>query len=151
MSTLRNPTAEAVRNLFICNGEESQQVEGLVSLVVDCWGGGGKRKNGVIRRPRRPHRWSPEDLDQIVAEVRPRLEAGERVLIHCHSGRSRSTTAAAAVLLDMRVARNPIEAVEMVALGARIGETEEPDRRCIVSLREWWEGRCQQRLFAGMR
>ncbi|NBQ99649.1 MAG: hypothetical protein EBT79_10735 [Actinobacteria bacterium] len=149
MSTLRSPTPYINVRMFISGLDEAHQVDHMMGLVVDCCGRGGDRPNGIIARPTAGnHRWAPADLDRIVREVSPRLRDGQRVLIHCRSGRSRSTTAAAAVLLDMGLANTPDEAVRMVALGAfRDGVGETPDRRCTTSLREWWEARRQTALF----
>lgn len=142
--TLRSPDPDAGVGLFVSGLTESRQVEHLMELVVDCCGRGGDRPNGIVARPSAgDHRWAPADLDRIVLEVAPRLRDGHRVLVHCRSGRSRSTTAAAAVLLDMGLAGTPDEAVRMVALGAG----RPPDRRCTVSLREWWSARRQIPLF----
>jgi rhodanese-related sulfurtransferase len=124
--TLRAPDPGVGVGLFVSGLIESRQVDHLMGLVVDCCGRGGDRPN-----------------DRIVGEVAPRLRDGHRVLVHCRSGRSRSTTAAAAVLLDMGLAGTPDEAVRMVALGTG----RPPDRRCTSSLREWWSARRQGSLF----
>ncbi len=143
-STLRAPDPGVGVGLFVSGLIESRQVDHLMGLVVDCCGRGGDRQNGIIVKPSAgDHRWAPADLDRIVGEVAPRLRDGHRVLVHCRSGRSRSTTAAAAVLLDMGLAGTPDEAVRMVALGTG----RPPDRRCTSSLREWWSARRQGSLF----
>ena len=116
---------------------------------VDCCGRGGDRTNGIVVRPTAgDHLWAPVDLDRIVDAVVPRLRDGQRVLVHCKSGRSRSTTAAAAVLLVMGAAATPTEAVRMVARNAyRDGIGDTPNRRCTASLDAWWAARRQPALF----
>lgn len=148
--TLRTPALEGpLVRLFVCGLRESLEIDHMVGLVVDCCGRGGDRTNGIVVRPSAgDHRWAIADLDRIVGAVAPVLEAGGRVNIHCRSGRSRSTTAAAAVLLAMGRATNPDDAVRMVALNAhKDGVGEAPDRRCMTSLHEWWQSRRQTRLF----
>ena len=150
--TLRNPRVDGVR-LFVSGLDDSLSVESMMGLVVDCCGRGGDRPNGIIVRPTAgDHRWAPADLDRIAAAVIPHLEAGEKVNVHCRSGRSRSTTAAAAVLLAMGHAKTLEEAVHLCALDSYIdGVGKAPDRRCMASLREWWHGRKQAPLFSTHR
>ena len=113
-------------------------------LVVDCCGKGPDRRNGVTAVPTAgDHRWNPDDLDRIVRLVTPRLESGAFVLVHCRSGRSRSTTAAAAVLLATGWTDDPVKAVAACQLPG-----SKPDTRCVKSLRLWWQGRVQPTLFA---
>lgn len=149
-STLRAPILDGppVR-LFVCGLRDSLEIDHMFGLVVDCCGRGGDRSNGIVVRPSAgDHRWAIADLDRIVGAVVPLLRSGGRVNIHCRSGRSRSTTAAAAVLLDMGRATNPDDAVRMVALNAhKNGIGESPDRRSMASLHEWWHSRRQTRLF----
>lgn len=150
MSTIRTPIIEGpLVRLFVCDLSDSLEIEGHMGLVVDCCGRGGNRPNGIIVRPTAgDHLWAPADLDRIVNAVIPRLEAGERVNIHCKSGRSRSTTAAAAVLLVMGKAATPTEAVRMVARNAyKDGIGDAPNRRCTASLDAWWQGRRQVPLL----
>lgn len=45
--------------------------------------------------------WSPHDLDRIVAAAAPVLRSGQAVVVHCEHGRSRSVTAAAAILVGL--------------------------------------------------
>ena len=148
-TTLRSPQINGDHlPLFVSGFKESIEIEGLMALVVDCCGRGGDRPNGIIVRPTAgDHLWAPADLDRIVAAVVPRLEARERVNIHCRSGRSRSTTAAAAVLLVMGYAKTPTDAVRLVARNAwKNGVGDAPNRRCTASLDAWWEGRRQVAL-----
>jgi len=150
VSTIRTPIIDGpIVRLFVSDLNDSLQVEHLMGLVVDCCGRGGDRPNGIVVRPTAgDHLWAPADLDRIVDAVIPRLRDGQRVLVHCKSGRSRSTTAAAAVLLVMGAASTPTEAVRMVARNAYkdgIGDT--PNRRCTASLDAWWTARRQTALF----
>lgn len=140
MTTVRSP----VSGLFVSGLADGLRFGHTVHLVVDCCGKGGDRPNAVFARPSAgDHRWSHGDLERIVGAVVPRLRAGHRVLIHCRSGRSRSTTAAAAVLLAMGESSDLDDAVRR---SARNEGADAPDRRSIVSLRAWWEGR-QPSLF----
>lgn len=146
---MRSPQLETPIRLFIGDLEEAETVQNLMDLVVDCCGLGGDRDNGMAVVPSAGnHRWAGADLDRIVSAVRPRLMAGERVLLHCRSGRSRSTTAAAAILLAMGKAATVDQALRLCARNTHLQEGgDAPDRRCAASLREWWHGRQQPRLF----
>jgi protein-tyrosine phosphatase len=138
--TVRTPRPDFI----VCGLTDSFRVGPGVDLVVDCCGKGGVRPNGIIVIPTAgDHRWSNDDLDRIVGAVVPRLRAGHRVLIHCRSGRSRSTTAAAAVLMAMGESSDLDDAVRR---SARNAGADAPDRRSLVSLRAWWERR-QPSLF----
>jgi hypothetical protein len=83
-----------------------------------------------------PHTWSPEDLDRITFHVRGALDLEKRVLIFCHKGRSRSACAAAAVLLEMGLAKDVPEAIKKVSR-----RTGRPAKSTVDSLRRWWKSK----------
>jgi hypothetical protein len=145
MTTLRSARIQGAAHLLICGLQDSASAEVLVSKIIDCCGKAKGRAGRVTVTPSAgDHCWSPADLDRIVAEVSPVLQAGDRVLIHCNSGRSRSSTAAAAVLLAMGLATTPD-----VALAATTLESSRttPHRRAVQSLRDWWATKRQAQLF----
>lgn len=140
--TIRTPRP----GLFVSGLKDSFRIGPEMDLVIDCCGRGGDRPNGIIARPSAgDHQWSVQDLDRIVGVAVPHLRAGHRVLVHCRSGRSRSTTAAAAVILAMDEADDLEGAVLRSSRPSMDGPCA-PDRRCMTSLRAWHIGR-QSSLF----
>jgi hypothetical protein len=144
MSTLRAARIpgppDRPRCLWVSGLEESVRFAAHFDLVVDCCGRAGPRPNGIVVCPSAGnHRWAPEDLDRIVGAAVYRVRANRRVLIHCRSGRSRSTTAAAAVLLVLGAYDDPTAAIHAAARNpGEDGTGDAPDRRCVASLRAWW-------------
>ena len=88
------------------------------------------------------HIWEVGDLDQITTIVMMRLEVGGDVLIHCRSGVSRSTVAAAAVLLKMGHVDNVKEALKLASWEGR-----KPASQSVGSLKRWWAAQNQTSLF----
>ncbi len=87
------------------------------------------------------HNWTSEDLDAIVKKVSQWLEEDQWVLIHCGRGVSRSTCAAAAVLLHLGEAKTVEQAVEMCRDPYRV-----PVKTALSSLRSWWNEKRQMEL-----
>ena len=144
MTTVRSARVAGASPLLICGLRDSAQVEATVSTIIDCCGKAAGRAGRVTITPSAgDHCWAPADLDRIVAAVCPVLSAGDRVLIHCSSGRSRSATAAAAVLLAMGLAATPDLALAATTLepGPSGRARTAPHRRAVQSLRAWWGAR----------
>lgn len=148
MTTIRY--ARGVNSLMLSSLRDSAIAESLVTKVIDCCGKAQGRAGRVTVTPSAgDHCWAPADLDRIVAEVRPVLESGDQVLIHCNSGRSRSSTAAAAVLLAMGLVSNVDAALSATVLDpatSGICRTT-PHRRAVQSLRDWWISKRQIQMF----
>jgi protein-tyrosine phosphatase len=87
------------------------------------------------------HTWTNRDLDRLVQVASPTLEAKGSVLLCCLHGRSRSATAASAILLAQGVAHDLDDAVTMVRLPGR-----RPAKSSKESLKRWWLARNLQVL-----
>jgi len=134
--------------LYICGKDEVAAVGGAVQAIFDCTSEGASRHPhmGKVRHVppsgKNDHHWSPKDLDLITDLVSGSIRSGSKVLIHCGRGVSRSTCAAAAVLLHMGRASSVTEAVALACHPDR-----QPVKTALASLNSWWAGRCQLPLF----
>ena len=117
--------------------QSARALQHLFVLVVDCRGSEAVAGDRVFvpRSGKKGNLWEPADFDEMVEVVTSALGHGP-VLIHCRVGRSRSVTAAAAVLLATGRASDPDEAYAMVQL--RKGGVGELTRRCLL---RWWKER----------
>jgi len=122
METMR----EVAAGLWVSGLVEAREWAGAVDLVIDCLD-----RYGPTGRTN--HAWTPDDLDRIVGVVRG---CEGDVLIHCRSGKSRSATAAAAVILDRGLASSPKAAMDMARLGSR-----RMNSQSIGGLNRWWARR----------
>lgn len=136
-----------ILNLTIASEREVPTIGGQFDDIIDCTTEGSQHRyrDRVLHVPpsgSNSHKWAADDLDAIVELAEGCLEKGRNVLIHCGRGVSRSTCAAAAVLLHLGHARTVEDAVAL---------TRHPDRQpvktAVASLRTWWDARRQMELF----
>lgn len=76
------------------------------------------------------------DFERAVRFIRNHLQKGHRVLLHCHAGRSRSVTMAAAYLLRWERARFPTVRSALEWIAAR-REGAWPNRGFVAQLEQW--------------
>lgn len=126
--------------LWISSAKEAGILSDSADLVVDCRtrDRGDLPANAVQMCPsgKTNHSWEIKDLDAIVALVEPFLQENKTVLIHCQRGRSRSVTAAVAVLVAAGRAKGYEDGVKM----ARHPEFF-PKQVCLGGLRNWLQSR----------
>jgi len=135
---------EVSENLWVSDAKSASVLAESADLVVDCRTSrrGDTPENVVKMAPsgKTNHSWLASDLDAIVQAVVPRLKDGQTVLIHCRRGRSRSVTAAAAVLVAAGRAKGYEDGVKMA---------KHPDfcpkSTCLGGLRDWLQSRGQLR------
>lgn len=142
-STLR----EVGPRLWVSDAESADSAAPLMGIIIDCTGRAPSASNKIHARPTgvTGHSWTVEDLDRVVDWASAYLDEGKRVLIHCNRGRSRSTCAAAAVLL----ARGIVDTVP-AALARTSMPGDPPVATSAVGLRKWWEAKQearQERMF----
>lgn len=145
--TLRNLGEKVgMPNLWISDADSADDLEDMMALVVDCTGHGSRAKNKVHIAPtgKNNHTWTVDDLDRIVRVTKPYLDKGEKVLVHCERGRSRSACAVAAILLARGVVHNVDQALAIVT-----HESKKPNSHTVKSLRAWWDVKhpTQPKLF----
>ena len=133
--------------LFICDQKEVVHFGGQFDDIIDCTTDGVTHAftSKVCHVPpsgKNDHNWTVEDLDIITELVAGSLARGRRVLIHCGRGVSRSSCAAAAVLLHLGKSRT-IEG----AVGKARHPEREPVKTAVAGLKGWWASRQQGRLF----
>ena len=143
MKTLRKVT----NNLSVADLESANAVGSNYALVVDCTGKAAKTPNRVHLRPTgtTSHSWTVADLDAITEKAVPLLKEGKLVLVHCRRGISRSTCAAAAILLALGEARNVDHALSFTKY-----PDSTPNAESVTGLRRWWRAvqeRKQTTLF----
>jgi protein-tyrosine phosphatase len=131
---------------MIAGKREVPAIGGAFDDIFDCTveGESHEHQAKVLHVPptdTHSHRWTEDDLDVISELVMGCLEQDRRVLIHCGRGVSRSTCAAAAVLLSMGRATEVEQAVEMVRDSKRA-----PVNTALASLKRWWANRRQLKL-----
>jgi len=92
---------EVSPDLWVSDRVSARMVGEDFALVVDCWGKTKDAPNKMHARPtgKTNHFWTVHDLVEIAKAAKPHLVAGRPVLIHCSRGVSRSTCAAAAVMM----------------------------------------------------
>lgn len=137
-STLRS----VAPRLWVSDAESVESVSPLMGVIIDCTGRAPTASNKIHARPTgvTGHSWTVADLDRVVEWATAYLDDGKRVLIHCNRGRSRSTCAAAAVLL----AQGIVDTVP--AALARTGiPGESPVATSVAGLRKWWEAKQEAR------
>jgi len=128
-------------NLMVASAREIASCGRWADDIFDCTPEGvdHPHRDKVLHLPPtggNSHKWSPEDLDVIVELAEGCLDKNRRVIIHCGRGVSRSTCAAAAVLLHRGVTSDVDDAV------ARARNPErQPVATALASLRSWWVGR----------
>lgn len=142
---------EVFPGLWVSDIESAAVVGADFDLVVDCTGEGPTKGNGKTAslRPRGKtnHDWTEEQLTRIAKGVAKRIRKGETVLIHCRRGVSRSTVAAAAVLMRLGQAQTTREAVAKARW-----DGHNPASMSMGSLNRWWKAHLaerQQRLPLG--
>jgi protein-tyrosine phosphatase len=145
METLR----EVAPNLWVSDRASAAVVGEDYDLVIDCTGNGPTKGNGrtasLCPEGRTNHDWTPRQLMKIAGGVSKHLADGETVLIHCQRGVSRSSVAAAAVLLRMGVASTVQEALVKTRWDGR-----QPASVTVGSLKRWWkvyQGQRQGKMF----
>ena len=132
--------------LMISGKAEVAQVGVAFDDIVDCTTEGVQHlwMPAVLHCPptgKNDHNWTVEDLDTIVELVKGCLDQDRKVLIHCGRGVSRSTCAAAAVLLYLGKAQSVEEAVALTRHPERA-----PVKTALASLEAWWLTRRNPKL-----
>lgn len=131
---------------MVASERDAVRMAGLFDDIIDCTTEGAPHlcRDHVLHVPptgKNSHDWTSDDLDTITELAEGCLLSGRKVLIHCGRGVSRSTCAAAAVLLVMGYAKTVEQAVNL---------TRDPDRvpvkTALASLSRWWADRHQLSL-----
>lgn len=142
---MRQPTPEI--DLYVASKVAVPANGGDVDIIIDCTPEGPTHQWAAKVRHVAPqgdngHQWTRDDLDRIVGLAMNALGQGQSVLIHCNRGVSRSTCAAAAVLLAMGVTRSVNEAVTLCRHHERA-----PVKTAQASLCRWWDAHRQLQLI----
>lgn len=141
---MRETLREVAPRLWVSDRASAEVVGDDYDLVIDCTGNGPTKGNGktasMCPEGRTNHDWTPRQLMKIAGGVAKHLAEGETVLIHCQRGVSRSTVAAAAVLLRMGEASTVQEALMKTRWDDR-----QPASVTVGSLKRWWKAYQAQR------
>jgi len=127
--------------LWVSDTQSAEDFSHPYVLLMDCSGKGVKSPRRVSCLPTgsTSHSWTVSDLNKIVARVKAHKGP---VVFHCHRGVSRSTCAAAAVLLDRGEALTVEE-----ALAKTSHKVHTPATQSVSGLQKWWAARQQTALF----
>ena len=139
---------EVLPNLWVSDADSASVISdtfGDIDLVLDCTGRDKPRRNLLNVRPTgsTSHSWTVEDLDEIVHLVKAKRQFERKVLIHCQSGRSRSTCAAAAVLLALGLEKTVTRAIDRTKIPGTNVNTQS-----LGGLKKWWGAKLRERQIS---